>query len=142
CPSGGCLLTDRVFSRKVRDLVENKKDIEKRDLQLLRTGRHFRYEGFKIVVGRDEADNARLKALLRPQYMAIEPVDFPGPLVVITEEAPEGVREFAAGLILRYASDKAGGDKKVRISFNGESRDFIPERSATEDDLKEAMVCG
>ncbi|MFQ5354411.1 MAG: hypothetical protein ACE5DR_05640, partial [Thermodesulfobacteriota bacterium] len=58
CPSGGCLLTDQVFSKKVRDLVDNKEDIKSRDLQLLRTGRHFRYEGFKIVVGRDEADNA------------------------------------------------------------------------------------
>ncbi|MFQ5480516.1 MAG: hypothetical protein ACE5DW_04495 [Thermodesulfobacteriota bacterium] len=142
CPSGGCLLTDATFSKKVRDLFDNKEDIEGHDLQLLKTGRHLRHGGFKIVVGRDEADNARLKSLLTPEYMAFEPVDFPGPLVVITEEAPEDVREFAGGLILRYASAKAGDDKKIRLSYRGKSHEFTPANPVTEEELKEARVCG
>ncbi len=142
CPSGGCLLTDVTYSKKVRDLFDNKEDIKTRDLQLLKTGRHLRHEGFKIVVGRDEADNARLKSLLTPEYMALEPVDFPGPLVVITEEAPEHVCEFAAGLILRYASAKAGEDKKIRLTFKGKSHDLTPEKPVTEEELQEARVCG
>ncbi len=141
CPSGGCLLTDRTFSKKVRDLFDNKSKIERHDLSLLRTGRHLRYEGFKIVVGRDEADNARLKTLLKPEHMALEPVDFPGPLVLITEKAPEDVLEFAGRLILRYASAKLDGNNKVRLSFNGETRDFTPADAVTEDELIEARVC-
>jgi len=142
CPSGGCLLTDVTFSKKVRDLFDNKEKIEKRDLMLLKTGRHLRHEGFKIIVGREEADNARLKALLTPEYMTLEPIDFPGPLVVIAGEATESVREFAGGLILRYASAKAGEDKRVRISFGDKSLEFTPERAVTEEELREARVCG
>jgi len=142
CPSGGCLLTDVTFSKKVRDLLDNKEDIEKRDLLLLKTGRHLRHEGFKIVVGRDEADNARLKSLITPEYMALEPVDFPGPLVVIAGEANECVRQFAAGLILRYASAKAGEDKRVQLSYKGKTSEFTPERAVTEEELREARVCG
>ncbi len=142
CPSGGCLLTDATFSKKVRDLFDNKEKIEKRDLLLLKMGRHLRHEGFKIIVGRDEADNARLKTLVTPEYMALEPIDFPGPLVVITGKATESVREFAGRLILRYASAKAGGGKKVRVSFGGTSDEFTPARPVTEEELREARVCG
>jgi tRNA U34 2-thiouridine synthase MnmA/TrmU len=142
CPSGGCLLTDVTFSKKVRDLFDNKEKIEKKDLMLLKIGRHLRHEGFKIIVGRDEADNARLKTLVSPGYTVVEPATFPGPLVVITGKATESVQKFAGGLILRYASAKTAGDKRVRVSFNGDSMEFVPEKPVTEEELKEARVCG
>ncbi len=141
CPSGGCLLTDRVFSKKVRDLFEHKEDIDKRDLMLLKAGRHFRYKGFKIVVGRDEVDNARLKSLAGPGDTTIEPVDFPGPFVLITGRAPEEVSFFAGGLLLRYAASKAGPGVKLRLCQDGESREFCPEGPIDEEDLERTRVC-
>jgi tRNA U34 2-thiouridine synthase MnmA/TrmU len=141
CPSGGCLLTDRVFSKKVRDLFEHKKEIEKRDLMLLKTGRHFRFEGFKIVVGRDEADNARLKSLAMPGDTTIEPVDFPGPFVLITGSAPDDVCLFAGGLILRYAAGKADPGAKVRMSRGNESTEFSPVAPPADEEIERARVC-
>ena len=64
CPSGGCLLTDKIFSKKVRDLLEHNEAVTTKDLQLLKTGRHFRFNETKVVVGRDSADNQRLVNLV------------------------------------------------------------------------------
>ncbi|MDH5788417.1 MAG: hypothetical protein OEZ40_09030, partial [Candidatus Bathyarchaeota archaeon] len=57
CPAGGCLLTYKEFADKLRDLFEYKKRISLKDVQLLKSGRHFRYGKNKIVVGRNESEN-------------------------------------------------------------------------------------
>jgi len=41
-PAGGCLLTDPVFSRRLRDLFSHNGDRNIRDIELLKYGRHFR----------------------------------------------------------------------------------------------------
>src|SRR5512147_699391 len=53
-PAGGCLLTDKNFSEKLRDLFIDKQDVDSHDVRLLTVGRHYRMEaGVKIVIGRD-----------------------------------------------------------------------------------------
>ena len=42
CPSGGCLLTDKEFSKKICDLIKHIGDLKLRDVNLLKIGRHFR----------------------------------------------------------------------------------------------------
>lgn len=140
CPSGGCLLTDKIFSKKVRDLLGNKKDVTKKDLILLKIGRHFRFEGVKVIVGRNEADNAKLKNLVQPEDMVIEPVNFPGPAAVISGEAPGRVRDFAGGLILKYAQVKAGENPVLRAVRNDLCEEFrvspVPDEA-----IEETRVC-
>jgi len=141
CPSGGCLLTDKIFSKKVRDLLENKRDLGTRDLMLLKTGRHFRYRGAKVVVGRDEAENTRLRGMLADGDTLIEPVDFPGPVAVVVDGAENGTRAFAAGLILRYAAGKAGADARLRAVSGSKSEVFAVDGPVSEKALAGARVC-
>lgn len=141
CPSGGCLLTEKLFSKKVRDLLDNKKDISKRDLSLLKTGRHFRHNGTKIIVGRNDADNARLKALLEPGDTLVEPVGFAGPLALIPDGDGNGARAFAASLIVRYASGKADGGTKLSATRGNGSVEFEAPLPATEEMIDEARIC-
>ena len=56
-PAGGCLLTDKIFSKKLQDLFDNDKNIKMNDIILLKYGRHFRYNGNKIIVGRNQEEN-------------------------------------------------------------------------------------
>lgn len=60
CPSGGCLLTDPEFCRRLKELMRF--DVLSLDnVQLLKLGRHFRLSpGAKLVVGRNEKENERL----------------------------------------------------------------------------------
>jgi len=52
-PAGGCLLTDKIFSNRLRDLLYVQKTDETRLLHLLKFGRHFRLDkDCKLIVGR------------------------------------------------------------------------------------------
>ena len=44
-PAGGCLLTDKNFSEKLRDLFDDKQDANQNDIRLLTVGRHYRLGG-------------------------------------------------------------------------------------------------
>ncbi|MGC8976010.1 MAG: hypothetical protein ACP5OB_00060 [Candidatus Ratteibacteria bacterium] len=60
CPSGGCLLTDPIFSKKVKDLIEFG-DFNLENINLLKIGRHFRINPFlKLIIARDEEESKRL----------------------------------------------------------------------------------
>jgi len=59
--SGGCLLTDRQFSGRLKDLFQDKKP-DLRSIELLKTGRHFRIGTHtKLIVGRNERENRDLE---------------------------------------------------------------------------------
>ncbi|MFH1691559.1 MAG: tRNA 4-thiouridine(8) synthase ThiI [Candidatus Omnitrophota bacterium] len=60
-PGGGCLLTDPAFSRRFQDLLTHGV-WKQRDLDLLKMGRVFRINhGSKLIVGRNEGENAALE---------------------------------------------------------------------------------
>ncbi|MEE8575040.1 MAG: hypothetical protein V3T30_06465, partial [Thermodesulfobacteriota bacterium] len=141
CPSGGCLLTDKIFSKKVRDLLKHKKDVTINDLQLLKSGRHFRYDGVKIVVGRDDADNMKLEKLAAPGDTFIEPANFQGPVALISGESRNGAREFAGGIIMRYAAGKAPEGALLKATCGGVSTEFKAPPPLEEAIVKERNVC-
>ncbi|MDY6852767.1 MAG: tRNA 4-thiouridine(8) synthase ThiI, partial [Thermodesulfobacteriota bacterium] len=54
-PAGGCLLTDPVFSRRLKELTAHDSPLEARKVKLLNLGRHFRLPGGgKLIVGRNK----------------------------------------------------------------------------------------
>lgn len=112
CPAGGCLLTDRNFATKLRDLFAHTEPATMRDIHLLKIGRHFRFGGVKFVAGRDAGENDRLRKLKAPPDTVFEVVDSVGPTVLLCGPAiPENVR-FAAGIVAAY-SDAAPGDVTI-----------------------------
>ncbi|HHD11204.1 MAG TPA: hypothetical protein ENK42_02070 [Deltaproteobacteria bacterium] len=140
CPSGGCLLTDKIFAKKVRDLFEHKEEITLKDLQLLKVGRHFRYGSAKLVISRNQSENQRLKGLIKPEDTVVEPVGFPGPVGVVCGGGENGSIEVCARLILRYAKKRDGGNTLKVVSHEGE-RLITVDEPATEDMVKELRVC-
>ncbi|MBI5233512.1 MAG: hypothetical protein HY880_04085 [Deltaproteobacteria bacterium] len=141
CPSGGCLLTDKIFSKKVRDLLTNKQDITHKDLNLLKAGRHFRFEGIKIVVGRDHGDNIRLKNFAQIGDTLLEPVDFSGPTALIAGKYCGNVVEFAASLIVSYAGDKASREGLIRVTRDGAATDLRAAVLLDRGSIERYMVC-
>ena len=141
CPSGGCLLTDKIFSKKVRDLLTNKDDVTKKDLALLKTGRHFRFKGEKIIVGRNEDDNKKLKGMLQEGDTLVEPCAFPGPVAILSGTDDEEVRDFAGRLIVKYALEKTEGKRRLRAVRGEDATEFEVEGPAPEPLIEEARVC-
>ncbi|MBF0377411.1 MAG: tRNA 4-thiouridine(8) synthase ThiI [Desulfamplus sp.] len=88
-PAGGCLLTDKNFSRRLRDLLFVQKVYSKRDLYLLKHGRHLRLDDkIKIVVGKSEFDNNTIEKMYKSDTdIMLRHAFLAGPLVLIPNGA-------------------------------------------------------
>ena len=113
-PGGGCLLTIESFSNKIKDFVKFDPDMTSADMQLLRIGRHLRLaNGTKMVIGRDENDNAKLLALNNPKFTQIKfDESVVGATSLVEAKFNESDLEFAVRLALAYT--KADKDAAVR----------------------------
>jgi tRNA-specific 2-thiouridylase len=113
CPAGGCLLTDREFCQKMRDLMSHS-DITLEDIPLLKLGRHFRLSpGAKLLVGRNEKENEMLTTIARTGDLHLEPAEVMGPVGIGQGEFDEGGVRAAASIVARYCD--APVDQSVRI---------------------------
>jgi len=116
CPAGGCLLTSKDFASKLRDFLgHNPHELTIRDVAMLKIGRHFRVGDHKVIVGRNEAENALLRAHAHDHdgYSLLEPLTIPGP-VCLAESHDPGLLKIAASIVSRY-SDNNGSDVLVKV---------------------------
>ena len=120
CPAGGCLLTDKHFSKKMRDYLKFTDRPSIKDIPLLKVGRHFRLAGGdKLIVARDEKECKSLVNLYREKDRLLMPVNFPGPVIILQgSDTNAAVRK-----ILRYT--KTVHWKNARITVRHEGRDHI-----------------
>jgi tRNA U34 2-thiouridine synthase MnmA/TrmU len=122
-PGGGCLLTDAAFSERLRDLFLSREEVELRDVELLKRGRHFRLpSGTRLTVGRVHEDNVKLQKLSKKGDLLFKVKDIPGPTGLITTQPSSGDRELAAAIVAAY-SDAATGDDAVVIVLGKEDRE-------------------
>ncbi|OPY84104.1 MAG: hypothetical protein A4E72_02364 [Syntrophus sp. PtaU1.Bin208] len=103
-PAGGCLLTDPMFSKRLRDLFNHLKDYSRRDLELLKFGRHFRInETTKIIVGRNRIDNEAIQKLTKNGDVTVYMASFRGPTVLIPGGGNAEMVQLAAAICARYS---------------------------------------
>lgn len=147
CPSGGCLLTDKIFSKRIRDLLEHKKEITTKDLYLLRVGRHFRLnKETKVIIGRDEDDNRKIINLVQHDNTLIEPLDFQGPTGLVCGPFENETKPLVGGMILRYSGKKNNDDigrankKIIKLSINGEITNLIADLLVDNEILKRMLI--
>jgi len=114
-PAGGCLLTDKGFSDRLRDLMRRKPDFTISDVEFLRIGRHFRItKETRLVVGRNKEENGRLLKLAAEGDTFFYPVKTKGPVALGRGVFSEVDILTASGIIARYS------DKDSNISPKGE----------------------
>lgn len=117
-PGGGCLLTDERFSNKLRDFIKYDK-LEVEDIELLKVGRHLRLrEGIKLIVGRNEGENERIKELENSKMISVDVPDLPSPFSKITKVATNEDKQLAAKIILTFT--KAKKDELYEVTFEDE----------------------
>jgi tRNA-uridine 2-sulfurtransferase len=114
CAGGGCLLTDKEFANKLRDLFEHKKRITVKEVNLLKVGRHFRFGENKIIIGRNEAENGLLLRTKKKSDCYFEVPDCGSPIGILEGPPTEQSIEKAAALTA-YHSDKKL--QRVQVNF-------------------------
>jgi tRNA-uridine 2-sulfurtransferase len=112
CAAGGCLLTDKEFADKLRDLFRHKKRITIKEVNLLKVGRHFRLGQNKIIVGRNEAENGVLLRTKQKGDFFFEVPNGGSPITILQGPKTKSALEKAAGLTA-FHSDKKSGEIEV-----------------------------
>ncbi|MBW1726706.1 MAG: tRNA 4-thiouridine(8) synthase ThiI, partial [Deltaproteobacteria bacterium] len=84
-PAGGCLLTEKSYSSRLKDLFNHQDSYTEEELHLLKYGRHLRLsKNTKIIVGRTQKDNKKIKKYYDPSVDTLIKVkNFPGPTVLM-----------------------------------------------------------
>ncbi|HJX23609.1 MAG TPA: hypothetical protein VJ574_04260 [Candidatus Bathyarchaeia archaeon] len=106
CPSGGCLLAEKEFAARLRDLFDSKKRTTLNDVSLLKVGRHFRLEKSKIIVGRNEAENKTLHGLKSRGDYSFEILGCGSPVAILRGRKSRKAIAKAAALTAYYSDTK------------------------------------
>jgi tRNA U34 2-thiouridine synthase MnmA/TrmU len=116
-PAGGCILTEQVFSNRLKELFEVQNKLAKNDFDVLKIGRHFWLgNGIKAVVGRNYEENKKIEKLKKSKDILMFLKNYPGPTILIRnylrKKLSEKVIKKAKNLVLKY-SPKAKFQKDV-----------------------------
>ncbi|MBU1912254.1 MAG: 7-cyano-7-deazaguanine synthase [Candidatus Omnitrophica bacterium] len=115
CPAGGCLLTDKCFSERLKDLLKYNARYDINDLHLLKIGRHFKIsDELRFLVGRDEQENAKLVSFSKAGDYIFDILDIPSAVGLARGKVMENDIEKMASILARY-SDSNG--KSVIVSY-------------------------
>jgi tRNA U34 2-thiouridine synthase MnmA/TrmU len=123
-PAGGCLLTDEVFSRRLKDLLSASPHLALREIELLKLGRHFRIGPHtKLVVGRNEKENHTIHSLSKETDLMLRTVSVPGPTVLVLGDLTPEMEDLAASITVSYSD--AGNDELTEVSLMGRGKNGV-----------------
>lgn len=120
-PAGGCLLTDPVLSRRLKDLMDNSQSqgLKRNEIELLKLGRHFRITPeSKIVVGRNMKENEKIVSLAGENSYIFNTTTIPGPVVYVSGMRSSESDILAASITASY-SDAKYGEAEIALNHNG-----------------------
>jgi len=138
-PSGGCLLTDRNFSRRLKEIFTYEKNCSAKDLELLKVGRHFRIYRKKVVVGRDEKENQVLKKRAENNDVLLSAEHVPGPVTLVCGGGSDRLIKKAASICARYS--KAKNDSILPVIYKmGDSIEKIIPPAIKEDEIDSLRI--
>ncbi len=115
-PAGGCLLTDPIYSWRLKDLLTQNPDPSIKEIQLLRVGRHFRLSPTcKAIVGRNRMENEQLLAMAEPEDLLLRVIDAPGPVSMLSGQCDENAILLSAGITARYSDARHSHEVTVLV---------------------------
>jgi tRNA U34 2-thiouridine synthase MnmA/TrmU len=123
-PAGGCLLTDEVFSRRLKDLFSASPHLALREIELLKLGRHFRIGPLtKLVVGRNEKENHTIHSLSKETDLVLRTGSVPGPTVLVLGDLTPELEDLATSITVSYSD--AGNDELTEVSLMGGGKNGV-----------------
>lgn len=82
-PAGGCILTDKEYSKKLKKLLEINSNFDANDAKVLTKGRVFFEDKIMFIITRNEKEGIEIKEFLKKRDIFLEPQNFPGPSILI-----------------------------------------------------------
>lgn len=140
--AGGCKLTEPNYSKRLRDLLENKKNPTENDMELLRWGRHFRNsDKCKVISSRTKDEGDIITSLLTKDDYIFLADKYKGSLVAIIGEPSKEDIELAAKITGRYSKGRNEESIKIKYgNFNTDLNDFIEIKPASDDIINKYII--
>jgi tRNA-uridine 2-sulfurtransferase len=118
-PAGGCVLTDPILARRIRNYFSQNSVVTINEALLLQVGRHFHLpEKGWLILGRDEKENKKLEELGKEGDLFFKMEAIPGPLGLLRGKLnPEQLIQ-AAAILVRYSKAKHQNQAEVIYGQN------------------------
>ena len=137
-PASGCLLTDPLYSARLKDLMKHSPAPLMKDINLLQLGRHFRISSdTKVIVGRDRIDNELIRSIADQDDYLLWVENFGSALTIIRGDSSDKVIETAASLCARYSDSK--NYQKVMVTLERAGKTLIIPATPACDSLVESL---
>jgi tRNA U34 2-thiouridine synthase MnmA/TrmU len=139
-PAGGCLLTDVMFSKRLKELFAHD-DFTLSSIHLLKTGRHFRInDRIKVIVGRHQRDNALMEEYAKSSDIMLHTAHFPGPATLIPGNASPEELKIAASLCVLYSDAPKNQPVKVNVFQDKAILSVIEARAEEKDQAAQWII--
>jgi tRNA-specific 2-thiouridylase len=139
-PAGGCLLTDEIFSRRLKDLLFHHDKLERRQMELLKFGRHFRIGAqTKLVVGRNMAENKEILTLSGDGDLILTVSSVPGPTAVLSGTITDALVNLAVAITISYSDADPETSATVKVMFKNEEN-FLTIKTINKDEFRKYMI--
>jgi hypothetical protein len=104
---GGCLLTEKSFTGRLRDLLDHQPDCTPKDIELLKLGRQYRLSPrAKLTLGRNRETNETINSLADENHLLLRADSFSGPTGLVSgHPSAEDLRQ-AAAIVAAYGKGK------------------------------------
>lgn len=113
-PGGGCVLTEKQFSQKLKNILKLKDDFDSRDAELMQKGRHYIEDGVLFIIARDKNECDFFTKTKKADEILITIKNYSGTSILIRDLAEKGVKKqhiiIAKELILKHSRNLS--DKK------------------------------
>jgi tRNA-uridine 2-sulfurtransferase len=135
-PAGGCLLTDPVVSRRLKDLYRHLPEYDMIDVRLLTLGRHFRLsDDLKVILGRNQQECEKMSRLA-DRHQVMELAGVPGPLLLVRGDPGDEQRRSLGRLLRFYAKKVTGPGVEVEWTHGDQSGRFTVDHPAAEAEVE------
>ena len=140
-PAGGCLLTDKGYTNRLRDLFEHQKNCTEEELHLLKYGRHYRLNSqTKLIVGRTQSDNEKILEFHESKRdIVIDVKDYPSPIALIPHGAEKDSVMLAASICTGHSKAPKLAPVKVIVK-TGRKKKTIQVIALQPDDVRKLLI--
>lgn len=119
---GGCLLTEKSFTGRLRDLLTHQPDCTTRDVELLKVGRQYRLSPqAKLTLGRNRQTNEAIQALATAEHTLLRATNFSGPTGLVSGQPATEDLSAAAAIVAAYGKGQDEAQMSV-LCTRGEER--------------------
>ena len=137
---GGCLLTEKSFTGRLRDLLTHQPDCTPRDVELLKVGRQYRLSpSAKLTLGRNRQSNEAIQALATAEHTLLRAVGFSGPLGLVSGRPSEEDLATAGAIVAAYGKGQHEAQLEV-LCICGEERWKVEVVPMVREDVEKLIV--